>query len=60
MTVKKTQSNRSAPYRKGFVGAITWQRGQPLATPSEDYTESEIRDWVRGWNVGVASGQTQA
>jgi len=46
----------NSPYTKGLSGAVHWQRGQSLPQPSEHYTESQVRDWVRGWNAGVASG----
>ena len=38
----------------GLKAAISWQRGERLPKPSEEFDESEIRDWVRGWNQGVA------
>lgn len=58
MKTKETKMENS-PYTKGLTGAVRWQRGTPLPTPSKHYTETQIRDWVRGWNVGVASGKNQ-
>ena len=39
----------------GLRAAYGWQRGNPLPKPPEDFEEYEIRDWVRGWNAGVAN-----
>lgn len=45
----------SSAYTTGLRSVLNWQRGNPLPRPDDDLYEREIRQWVRGWNAGVAS-----
>lgn len=44
---------KTSPFNVGLVEAVSY-RGGPLPKPNEDYAGWQMRDWVRGWNAGVA------
>jgi hypothetical protein len=48
------QDNATSPHGIGLRAAVGWQKGRSLPTPNEKWSDWQLRDWVRGWNAGVA------
>jgi hypothetical protein len=41
--------------KAGFAAALLWQRGRGMPEPGYDWQGWQVREWLRGWNSGVAA-----